>query len=141
MKGKRFLSVALVVAGMAILSVPAMAFEGQRTSYISNAQTGFQSQRWYDGHIDNWSTDITFENCTDVYRPYLNVNATIELRRDRSFQPDVGYGSETLHCYNAFYTGQWGEMPDVGNYFFELTHINGSASGYWLDVQNVYFSW
>jgi hypothetical protein len=140
MKRNHILALVLALVGLCVLAVPALA-EGQRTSYISHALTGFESQSWTDNHNDAWSTDITFENCSDPYRPGVSVNATIELYHERSFLPDDPEGTKTLYCYNAFYTGSFGEMTDVGGYHFTLNKINGSTSGYTLDVEHVYFSW
>src|SRR5579875_3626400 len=136
----RLLGLVVTVVTLVVLAVPTLA-EGQRTSYMSGAATGFESQSWTDNHRDNWSTDITFENCTETYRPTLNVNATIRLYYERTLLPEINRGDRTLNCYHAFYTGHWGEMTDVGGYHFTLKTISGNTSGYWLDVQHVYFSW
>ena len=65
----------------------------------------------------------------------------MELYYERALLPDLSKGQRTLYCYNAFYTGSWGQMTDVGGYHFTLKAINGTTSGHWLNVQNVYFSW
>ena len=135
-----YLALLVACAAVSIFGSVTLA-EGQRTSYMSMAIPGFESQNWWDNHIDAWSTAVTFENCTDHYRPTIPVNATIELWYVRDWLPDVSKGLRTLNCYNAFSTGSWGEMTDVGNYHFLLKYINGWESDYWLDVEHVYMSW
>ncbi len=140
-KKKRVLALAVLPLSITGFATPAYAdeAEGSFISYMDNALTGFQSRRWDDPNQNNYSTHITFKGCVanNTYNP--NVNATVAIFRDISWAPDQNIGSRTLYC--AVNDGDdYGDLT-MAKYYFELTHVNGSTSGGYLDVDELGVAW
>lgn len=135
---RKLLAITVATVALLLLLTSAAAAEGYWTSYISGALTGFNSRNWTDNHNDSNSTLVTFDNCTETSDPYLSgENADVQLWRVISLWPDVKEGTHTLYCYNAWATGDYGEMTTAGTYHFTISKIDGSTSGHQIDVQYV----
>ncbi|TDC23619.1 hypothetical protein E1265_12220 [Streptomyces sp. 8K308] len=107
------------------------------SSSMTGVLTGFQSRRWAD---ENY-TELIFRGCTTstpVYAP--DQSTEIDMRHDRTALPDISYGRQT--AYNCFdgpaeeSRGEWNGL-EPGDYFFQITRINDSESGYRLSVDYV----
>ncbi|MDT0342407.1 hypothetical protein [Streptomyces litchfieldiae] len=61
----------------------------------------------------------------------------MDMRHDRSFQPDISYGQNMAYdCFDGVgyeSRGEWTGL-ESGDYFFQITKINDSESGYRLSV-------
>lgn len=105
-------------------------------SSMSAVLTGFQSRRWAD---ESYS-EVRFKGCT-TDNASASGSTTVELRWDRSLEPDVSWGSKTYTaCFSgsdSVSAGAWTGITD-GQQFFQIDKINGSDSGNSLTVQVVY---
>lgn len=90
--------------------------EGSWNSSMWGVRVGFQSRRWTDNHLDNNSTTIRFDSCTN--------SVTVRLWRDINNWPDENRGSKVLNCGGTA-TGDWGAVPNAGNYYFQIDAIGG----------------
>lgn len=132
---KRFRSIAGVLVSGVVFSVslvsPAYA-EGNWSSSISGALTGFMSRSWTDNNTDSASTRTVWSGCSLGGPTYRNT--TLDLSRDRgALLPDQVYGQRTSNCG----TFDWGRMTDKGSYHWTIKKINDSESGYRISVNSV----
>lgn len=118
---------ALAVATAGLSAAPALA-EDSWTSTFSGWLPGQDTRRWYDSNSDSTSTQLDIVNCTqDNYNSFSSLNW--EMRRDRSFLPDVSYGTKISYCKNHGETF-WGDVTS-GDYFFEYKSANGGPDRYY----------
>ncbi len=126
---------ALVIGGLVIgtsivAASPALA-EGSWTSSISSAITGFQSRTWQDNNSDNVATTVSFSGCTITDgRPFSKTQ--LEMWGEFGAFPDQNLGS----IQNTCNTSNWGRVANNA-YHFRINTINGSVSGYRLNVTTV----
>ncbi len=101
--------------------------EGDFTSYITAALTGFDSRTWYDGHYDHAHTKIRLAGCRDNnYANDPNDNVTIQLTKE-GLLIDKNMGRIKFFCWNSA-LGDYGEMASSGNYHFTIVEINGCTN-------------
>ncbi|MGH3931418.1 MAG: hypothetical protein ACRDTF_15775 [Pseudonocardiaceae bacterium] len=131
---RNFIALGLIMVSMLGLAGFALA-EGSFTSSITHALTGFESRRWTDRDADNVSTSVQFDRCRNVNRGFTSATADVRLWRDISFSPDEDRGSRFFDC-GISSTQYYGDQP-AGDFYFELTRIDGFTSGGRLDVDFV----
>jgi hypothetical protein len=131
----RLAKAATVAVGGLLLSmtlVSPVRAEGNWSSSVSNALTGFQSRDWTDNNSDSASTRTVWSGCSVVTGTYQNT--TLDLARNRTWPlPDATYGERTTSCG----TFNWGRMTDVGSYHWTIKKINGSTSGWRVNVNSL----
>ncbi len=138
--GLRMRRLATVLGGSAALSLaiaPSAFAEGNFSSSISGAATGFNSRWWDDKNQDSSDTVIKFTGCTTTSGPAFK-SVTVQLTRYRPVISDVNEGQKTFTaCANGgTSTGNWGRKQ-AAEYRFALMKINGSSSGHWMSVRTV----
>ncbi|MEU8877140.1 hypothetical protein AB0D24_39615 [Streptomyces javensis] len=105
------------------------------SSYLEGVTTGFQSRRWDD--VDY--TEIRFTGCHTGAWDSSHFS-TLDLRQDRSLQPDRSWGKKTAsNCFegsSSVSAGEWTGLA-AGKHFFEIYSINGGFTQQ-LWVKNVY---
>ncbi|TDC23620.1 hypothetical protein E1265_12225 [Streptomyces sp. 8K308] len=106
------------------------------SSYLDSVGPGFQSRRWED--VDY--SEVRFTGCsTSWLYPAFPESAEVELRQDRSLQPDRSWGTKTAsNCFESggsVSAGEWTGLAS-GNHFFQIGLINGSYD-YTLSVDSV----
>lgn len=112
------LAFATLVAG-----IPGTAgAEGSWSSSLSGVRSGYTSRQWTDRNSDGASTTAQLSGCSrsDGANFFLDV----ELRRRRSFAPDVSYGRKNVNsCTFTNPTVSWGR-PGSGDFFFQFWHYD-----------------
>ncbi|MGI5186380.1 hypothetical protein ACQEVZ_60115 [Dactylosporangium sp. CA-152071] len=114
-------SVAALTALLILTPVPAFA-EGSWNSSLSGVRSGFTSRTWHDANNDGTITKTTLSGCSrdDGANFFLEV----DLRRKRSFAPDVSYGRRNVSsCSGGTGTGSWGDQTS-GDYFLQFWHYD-----------------
>lgn len=118
--GRRHVVAALAVA---MIGVPVTAHaEGGFDSSLSGVRTGFTSRQWTDRAADGAATTTQVSGCSrsDGATFYLEV----ELRKRRSFLPDVSYGRKNVSsCTSSTPTANWGN-PGSGDFFDQFWHYD-----------------
>lgn len=136
MRVSQRIGVVLTVLGITAGMASAAYAEGNWTSTISQALTGFNSRQWTDNNSDGTSTSIRFDGCIDVNAEYTPTSAEVQLTRETAwYLPDVNMGRKTLNCGYSD-TQFWGQVQ-ASNYHFTLEQIGGAASGERLNVAYV----
>lgn len=126
---KALVAVGVAAAAAALVASPALA-EGQWSSSITKAITGFQSRTWQDNNNDNVSTTVTFGTCSTT--PGTFSSTSLEMWGEFGLFPDQNLGTKTNYCG----TSNWGDVANNA-YHFRINKINGSTSGYWVWVGSV----
>ncbi|MGC5343472.1 hypothetical protein ACPXCE_18600 [Streptomyces sp. DT24] len=136
---------AVAVAGAAaiILTMAPTAFaEGSFSSSISGAMTGFNSRWWTKQKNYDASTVINFKNC---WASGPDTSTTVQLTKYKSGPlPDENRGQKTFTaCFGGgTSSGNWGTQRGGGDeYRFAIMKINGSTSGYSLNVSSLSVSY
>lgn len=112
------LSTTAVVAALATaaLSVPTAAASVVNTS-LSNVRSGFVSRNVH--HSGSTAVQAGFIGCSSN-APAANSKFDIELRQNRSLQPDRSLGSRNAkQCFTSPTRVGWGDPTD-GNYFMKV---------------------
>ncbi|MEU0525992.1 hypothetical protein [Streptomyces niveus] len=104
---------------------------------MTSVLSGFQSRRWDDVSY----SEIRFTGCTTTEDdPLVDESAEVEMRQDRSFQPDKSWGKKTAsHCFDSgssVSSGEWTGL-DAGQYYFQIGLINTRVDDS-LSVARVY---
>lgn len=124
-----------VGAGSVALSlsmISAAYAEGSWSSSVSGALTGFTSRDWTDNNNDATQTRTVWSGCSLASGTYRDT--TLDLARNRTWPlPDVTYGERTSACG----TFNWGRMTDTGTYHWTIKKINGSTSGWRVNVNSL----
>jgi hypothetical protein len=94
------------------------------SSYLDQVLVGFQSRRWDDVSY----SEVRFTDCdTSALNPGSQESTEIELRWDRSLQPDRSWETRTyLRCFdgsNLTSAHEWHGL-EAGNHFFQVHRIN-----------------
>lgn len=133
-------TVAAVPVAVVGLSTGAAAVEGNFSSYMSEAQTGFNSHTWHDNNTTDNGTVVSFKGCSPSW-PGLDKSAGVKLVHDISWAPDENFGPYQFNCGD--HGGHDYGRRSAGDYRFTLTHIGGrtSGAGLYLDVHTVGVSW
>ncbi|MEU1817814.1 hypothetical protein ABZ543_21830 [Streptomyces roseifaciens] len=94
-------------------------------SDIRGAAIGFQSRRWHDEQY----SQVLFTGCWAGGSGAPASNSHIDLRWDRSLQPDKSWGQKKYsNCFKGdgkTSNGQWNDLAK-GKHFFQIAKINGS---------------
>lgn len=96
---KKFLPTFIIALLASALLFPAPASAGTITSHLSNARTGFQSQRF--NHQNNGAIRATLSGCSQQHKG-ATPKLDIELRHHRRAMPDRSLGSRDYR--QCFYT-------------------------------------
>jgi hypothetical protein len=137
---RRVSRTATVVGALATVTLafaPLAHAEGNFTSSITGAATGFNSRWWTDKNSDSDDTIIKFIDCTtDSGADFKSV--TVQLTRYRPVVSDVNEGQKTFTACASGGTssGNWGDKQSA-DYRFALMKINGDGSGHWMSVDTV----
>lgn len=129
---RKHLIVLAALACSLLLSEAALA-EGAWSSYLSYVLTGYESRTWTDYNVDAADTYVYFAGCRDGRTS--STNTAVALWQEISWWPNANLGRQTLYCYSSDW-GSWGRV-NAGDYYFVIDLINGSASGWRLDVDYV----
>jgi hypothetical protein len=114
--------VVVVTTVMLALSGWAAYAEGGFDSSLSGIASGFRSRLWTDKNLDTASTTTNLSGCSrsDGAQFFLEV----ELRRIRSFAPDVSYGKKNVSsCKIGSPTANWGRVQ-AGDYRIQFHHYS-----------------
>jgi hypothetical protein len=113
----------ILVVAAAMLASPGVAVaEGGFDSSLSGVRSGYVSRQWTDRNLDGASTTTQVSGCSrsDGANFFLDV----ELRKRRSFQPDVSYGRQNVSaCRGGAPTANWGR-PGAGDFFNQFWHYD-----------------
>ncbi|MBU7596399.1 hypothetical protein JGS22_001770 [Streptomyces sp. P38-E01] len=128
---------ASLIGGAPIASAQTTTSAGQGpqlmnwSSSMSGVATGFQSRRWSDSQY----SQIWFTGCSSTY---TSSSTHVDLRQDRSFQPDRSWGvKKYTACFGSGKSnGEWHNLAN-GQHFFQITKIDGRGGGVALDVRKV----
>ncbi|WP_433498171.1 hypothetical protein ACQP1K_25225 [Sphaerimonospora sp. CA-214678] len=129
MKRKTAAITVLTIVSTGILTaLPAFA-EGSWSGSMTSVTTGFESRRWSDMDSDTAATTIKLYNCRNYLGSGTNVNAYLELFKDR-FGPDPSVGTKTFtNCgTSAGSTQSWGRGTQDDYYFVFQGSNSGNAS-------------
>lgn len=101
------------------------------SSKLNGVATGFQSRRWSDSQY----SQIWFTDCSTTY---TNSSTHVDLREDRTLQPDRSWGvKKYTACFDGGSSnGEWHNLAN-GSHFFQITQIDGRGGGVALDVRKV----
>jgi hypothetical protein len=107
------------------------------SSYLEYVLVGFQSRRWDDVSY----SEVRFTGCdTSALDPGSQESADVDLRWDRSLQPDRSWGTRRyLRCFdgsNLTSAHEWHGL-ESGNHFFQIDLINTRVD-HSLSVDDVY---
>jgi hypothetical protein len=114
-------------------SVPGSG-EGPRllnwTSSMTGVLTGFQSRRWSDSQY----SQVSFTGCDS----YFNTSTHVDLRWDRTLQPDRSWGVKRFTaCFGGgTSSGEWHDL-ESGEHFFQITQIDDRTKDSNLTVSRV----
>ena len=126
MRFKRSVIVAAAIGIDTLGLVTAAHAEGSFTSHFDNVPYNFETRRWTDNHNDSVATSMRLSSCLNSSVGGPTANPTFELRRNISLWPDESYGEKAMgDCRNVTVQRDWGEMTDVGQYFFRYRGVNG----------------
>ncbi|MEU8877141.1 hypothetical protein AB0D24_39620 [Streptomyces javensis] len=133
------------LGGMPVASAVSPAPEGAGAHHVvlnwessmTSVLSGFQSRRWDDVSY----SEVRFTGCTTTEDdPRVDESAEVEMRQDRSFQPDKSWGKKTArHCFDSrssVSSGEWTGL-DAGRYYFQIGLINTRVDDA-LSVARVY---
>lgn len=103
--------------------MPAAAFaEGGFDSSLSNVRSGFTSRQWTDRNSDGANTTTKVSGCSRSDGATFLLE--VELRKRRSFLPDVSYGRKNVSsCTGGAPTANWGN-PGSGDFFDQFWHYD-----------------
>lgn len=106
----------VVALALAAVALPGVAYaEGGFDSYLSGVRNGYTSRQWTDGAHDNNSTTTLLSGCSRSDGAGFTLQ--VELRKRRSFLPDVSYGRKDVSsCTFTSSTGTW-TNPGSGDFF------------------------
>lgn len=80
------------------------------------------SRQWTDKNLDGASTTAQLSGCSRS--DGANFKLDVELRRRRSFLPDVGYGRQNVSsCKTGSPTANWGRAGS-GDFFLQFWHYD-----------------
>jgi hypothetical protein len=122
---------ALIVGTSILAASPALA-EGNWTSFITRAITGFQSRTWQDNNSDNVSTTVSFSGCS-ISEGVAFQKTQLEMWGEFGALPDQNLGN----IQNTCNTSNWGRVANNA-YHFRINTINGATSPWHLNVSSVY---
>ncbi|MFD9033077.1 hypothetical protein ACFVZW_18285 [Streptomyces sp. NPDC059567] len=125
------------IAAVSLALAPTAAAEGSFSSSLTGVATGFNSRWWTDKNTDGAGTVIKFTSCSLFTGPGFR-DVTVQLSRYRPVIADVNEGQKTFSACasGATSSGNWGDKQ-AADYRFAIMKINGSTSGYRLDVDTV----
>lgn len=132
--GKLSLGVALISGLIFMPAAPALA-EGQWTSSITDALTGFQSRSWNDTNTDAVSTKTKFSTCTETWDTPKSVGSiTVGLVDHRgALLPAKTVSTKTT---SGCGTASFGRMKK-STYHFRIDKVGGHTSGVRLTAKKV----
>ncbi|MES2093202.1 MAG: DUF4179 domain-containing protein [Actinomycetota bacterium] len=122
---------ALIIGTSMLAASPALA-EGNWTSSITSALTGFYSRTWQDNNSDNVNTTVGFSGCS-ITDGRAFTETQLEMWGEFGALPDQNLGN----IQNTCNTSSWGRVANNA-YHFRINTINGSTSGYRLNVTSTY---
>lgn len=117
-----------VILGLAlsVIMVSTVLAEGSFNSYIYGAANGFTSRTWVDRNLDNVSTSVNFNYCSDSIANGTSDWADVRVQRYNWAFPATNLGTLRLYCYYYGATGYWGDVP-AADYAF-VVHRYGPAT-------------
>ena len=107
-------------------------------SYLAGARVDFQSRRWSDEAY----SEVRMRNCdTSRTDPGPNESVSIDLRWDRSLEPDKSWGVKKFtNCFDGkekVSAGEWTGLSS-GSHFFQIDKINDSTYCCSMSAEVVY---
>ena len=123
----------VAVAATALPLLFAQSAFANWSSYIDNADVGFESHRWADESY----TEVNFKGCNNSR---LDESVGIQIYQDINNWPDDGYGEKTFtKCFDGgTSTGTESGLPP-GAYYFKIMSVDGyhDSTLYSVDVSSV----
>ena len=113
----------LVTMVVAATVTPGVAYaEGGFDSSLQNVRSGYTSRMWTDGALDGASTTTQLSGCSRS--DGANFFLEVELRKRRSFLPDISYGRKDVSsCNSGAPTANWGN-PGSDDFFDQFWHYD-----------------
>jgi hypothetical protein len=111
-----------------VLAGPAPAYaEGTWTSHLDRVSNQHISRHWTDNNNDGVVTKVSVKGCSRSDDATFSLE--VDLRRDRSLQPDVSYGRKKINaCKTATGVAAWSDQT-AGSYFLQFySHTFGTVS-------------
>lgn len=125
----------LAVVVIAATITPGVAYaEGGYDSSLQDVRSGFTSRQWTDRALDGASTTTQVSDCSRSDAASFTLE--VELRKRRSFLPDVSYGRQDVSsCTSGAPTADWGN-PGSGDFFDQFWHYDfGTVSAGGVQVR------
>lgn len=121
---RRMLAAIIGVSALsvAIGAMPAFA-EGQWTSSLTRASTGFNSRSWQDSNLDAADTAVTFSGCSVAFSSDFS-STDVSLWDEFGAFPDLNVGTVNNTCGGS----DWGRMTRPDLYHWTIDKINGDGS-------------